>query len=89
MTCTHGSQAPARTRERRRPHRIVACVARLTPEQVRKRDRVETVIGIAAPVLDLVLAAGERLSRLVERDDPEYYPPESPGREPSPPADGV
>jgi len=64
-------------------------VARLTPEQVRKRDRVETLIGVIAPALNLVLAAGERLSRLVERDDPEYYPPQSTGREPPPPAAGV
>ena len=62
------------------------CVARLTPEQVRKRERVETVIGIAAPVLDLVLVVGERLSRLVQRDDPEYHPQRT-GREPSPPED--
>jgi hypothetical protein len=36
---------------------------------------VETVIRLMAPALDLVLAAGDRLSRIVERDDPEYYPP--------------
>jgi hypothetical protein len=28
-----------------------------------------------APALDLVLAVGDRVSRIVERDDPEYYPP--------------
>ena len=28
-----------------------------------------------APALDLVLAAGDRISRVVERDDVEYYPP--------------
>jgi hypothetical protein len=36
---------------------------------------VEGVIRLMAPALDLVLAAGDRLSRIVERDDPEYYPP--------------
>jgi hypothetical protein len=49
-------------------------VAPLTPEQRRTRDRVETVIRLMAPGLNLVLAAGDRLSRLVEREDAEYYP---------------
>jgi len=47
---------------------------RLTPGQLRTRERVETVIGVVAPVLNLVLAAGDRLSRVVEREDSEYYP---------------
>jgi hypothetical protein len=50
-------------------------MAPLTPDQLRTRRRVETVIRLMAPVLDLVLATGERVSRIVERDDPEYYPP--------------
>jgi hypothetical protein len=50
-------------------------MAPLTPEQLRTRDRVESVIRLAAPALNLMLAAGERLSKLVEPDDPEYYPP--------------
>ena len=50
-------------------------MAQLTPDQRRNRDRVESVLRLAAPALNLVLAAGERLSRLVEPDDPEYYPP--------------
>ena len=45
----------------------------LTPEQLRMRERFESVIRLAAPGLNLVLAAGERLSRLVEPDDPDYY----------------
>jgi hypothetical protein len=49
-------------------------MAKLTPDQLRTRDRVETVIRLVAPGLNLVLAAGERLSRIVEPDDPEYYP---------------
>ena len=49
-------------------------MAKLTPDQLRKRERVETVIKVMAPALNLVLAAGERLSRIVEREDPEYYP---------------
>ena len=49
-------------------------MAPLTPEQRRTRDRVETVIRLMAPGLNLVLAAGERLSRIVEPEDSEYYP---------------
>ena len=50
-------------------------MAQLTPDQRRMRERVESLIRLAAPGLNLVLAAGERLSRIVEPDDPEYYPP--------------
>jgi hypothetical protein len=49
-------------------------VAKLTADQIRTRERVETVIRLMAPALNLVLATGERLSRIVEPDDPEYYP---------------
>jgi hypothetical protein len=49
-------------------------VAALTPDQRRKRERVETLISIAAPALNLVLAFGDRLSRIVEPEDSEYYP---------------
>jgi hypothetical protein len=49
-------------------------MAKLTPDQIRKRERVETLIKLMAPAMNLVLAAGERLSRVVEPDDPEYYP---------------
>ena len=49
-------------------------MAELTPGQQRTRRRVETVIGLAAPVLDLVLAAGDRISRIAEPKDYEYYP---------------
>jgi hypothetical protein len=59
-------------------------VAPLTPDQLRTRRRVESLIRLMAPALDLVLAAGERVSRVVERDDAEYYPPRvSRGREDS------
>jgi hypothetical protein len=50
-------------------------VAPITPEQLRTRRRVEGVIRVIAPALDLVLAAGDRISRVVEREDVEYYPP--------------
>jgi hypothetical protein len=46
----------------------------LTPAQRRNRERVETLIGFAAPFLDLVLAVGERISRIAEPQDDEYYP---------------
>ena len=46
----------------------------LTPEQRRRRDQVETLIRLMAPGLNLVLAAGERLSRVVAPQDDEYYP---------------
>jgi hypothetical protein len=36
-------------------------------------ERVETLIGLAAPVLDLVLSVGERISRVVAPAD-EYHP---------------
>lgn len=48
----------------------------LTPVQRRRRDRAEGLIRLIAPALDLVLAAGERLSRVVERGDDDYYPPQ-------------
>ena len=49
-------------------------MAKLTADQARNRERVETLIRLMAPALNVVLAAGERLSRIVEPDDPEYYP---------------
>lgn len=42
------------------------------------RERFEALIGFAAPVLDLVLAAGDRLSRVAGPED-EYYPIRPPG----------
>lgn len=59
-------------------------MAPLTPSQVRRRERVESLIRLAAPGLNLLLAAGERISRLVEPEDHEYYPPRTRGGEPQP-----
>jgi hypothetical protein len=57
----------------------------MTPDQVRMRRRVEGVIRVMAPALDLVLAVGDRVSRIVEREDIEYYPPRvTPGSETTP-----
>lgn len=61
--------APGTDRVPQAPSRVT-----LTPAQQRTRRRVETVIGLAAPVLDLVLAVGDRISRLAEPKDYEYYP---------------
>ncbi len=60
----------------------------MTPEQVRRREQVESLIGVAAPFLNLVLAAGERLSKLVEPEDTEYYPPRT-TRDGQPPKPGT
>jgi hypothetical protein len=46
-------------------------VAQLSPSQIRWRARIETGLRFAAPVLDLVLAAGDRLSRIVDREEPD------------------
>ncbi|HEX8075966.1 MAG TPA: hypothetical protein VF545_13410 [Thermoleophilaceae bacterium] len=54
----------------------------LTPEQRHRRDQVETLIRIMAPGLNLVLAAGERLSKLVSPEDDEYYPVRSGAADP-------
>jgi hypothetical protein len=44
-----------------------------TPEQQRRSDRVEAALRLGAPFLDLVLLAGDRLSRLVAPDGDDYY----------------
>jgi hypothetical protein len=56
----------------------------MTPQQIQTRARFERVIALAAPALNLVLAAGERLSRIVEPEDTDYYPPRSSQVEPPP-----
>ena len=58
---------------------------KLTPDQLRTRERIESLIRLAQPGLNLVLAAGERLSRIVEPDDPDYYPPRVTHEEPPEP----
>jgi hypothetical protein len=49
-------------------------VSELTPTQRRVRERVEGLISAASPLLDLLLATGDRISRIVEPEDHEYYP---------------
>ena len=62
-------------------------MASLSPRQLAARRRIEALIRIAEPGLNLLLAAGDRLSRTVERDevDPEEplpagSPAPAPGR---------
>jgi hypothetical protein len=56
----------------------------LTAQQRRRREQVEGVIRLMAPALNLVLAAGERLSKIVEPEDSEYYPPRVSEEQPPP-----
>lgn len=49
-------------------------MAELTPDQEATRTRVEGLIALAAPFLDVLLAIGERISRIAEPTDHEYYP---------------
>ena len=46
-----------------------------SPTQLAWRGRIEAVLRLTAPALDLVLAAGERVSRAVEREDLDWTPP--------------
>jgi hypothetical protein len=49
-------------------------VAHRTPAQLANRRRVERVIALAAPALDLLLFAGDRLSRVAGRNDVDPEP---------------
>ena len=65
-------------------------MAELTPSQQATRGRVEGLIALAAPFLDVLLGVGERISRIAEPTDHEYYPiqaGEEPARLPGPPAE--
>jgi hypothetical protein len=55
-------------------------VANLTPSQIAMQKRFERLIGTAAPFLDVVLGVGERISRIAEPTDHEYYPIRPGGR---------
>jgi hypothetical protein len=55
-----------------------------TPGQVRTRERIEGVIRLAAPALDLLLVVGDRVSRAIEPQDVEYYPPRLTESQPAP-----
>jgi hypothetical protein len=49
--------------------RKMAAVAPPSPTQLAWRRRIESVLRVAAPGLDLLLAAGDRFSRAVARDE--------------------
>lgn len=49
------------------PHTI-ARVAPPTPTELAWRGRIEAFLRVAAPFLDLLLAAGDRVSRALDRD---------------------
>jgi hypothetical protein len=51
---------------------------RETPQQRIWRARAEALIGLAAPVLDLVLNVGDRVSRALSPADTDYYPIRAP-----------
>jgi hypothetical protein len=44
-----------------------------TPQQLRTRARFEALIGVTAPVFDLILSVGDRVSRVVAPED-DYVP---------------
>ena len=46
-----------------------------SPGQLALRGRIERLIGFAAPVLDLVLFAGDRVARVAGRNDIDPEPP--------------
>ena len=46
-----------------------------TPRQLALQRRIEALIGLAAPVLDLVLFAGDRVSRVAGRNQIDPEPP--------------
>jgi hypothetical protein len=51
-------------------------MARLTARQLTVRRRVESLIRVLAPGLDLLLATGERVARLAGPDDrADEWPP--------------
>ena len=49
-----------------------------TPRQQLRRRRFESLIALAAPLLDVVLATGDRVSRIAGPED-DYYPIRAPG----------
>jgi hypothetical protein len=50
-------------------------VAQRTPTQLELRRRIEGLIRLAAPVLDVVLFAGDRVSRIAGRNEIDPEPP--------------
>ena len=50
-------------------------MAHRTPSQVALRRRIEALIAVAAPALDLVLFAGDKVSRIAGRNEIDPVPP--------------
>lgn len=46
----------------------------LDPGQQKTRERIESLITFVSPVFDAVLSVGERISKVAEPIDHEYYP---------------
>jgi hypothetical protein len=61
-------------------------VAHRTPAQLALQRRIETLIRLAAPALDLVLFAGEQVSRVAGRNQIDPEPPRRIGDRDSPSA---
>jgi hypothetical protein len=57
-------------------------VAYRSAAQLARRRRIESLIRIAAPVLDLVLYAGDRASRVIGRNEIGPEPARRPGLPP-------
>ena len=51
-------------------------MAHRTSGQLALRRRIEGLIGLAAPVLDVVLFAGEQVSRVAGRNEIDPEPPQ-------------
>jgi hypothetical protein len=47
-----------------------------SPSQLANRARIEALLRLAAPALDLLLAAGDRISRVAGRNEIEPQAPE-------------
>ena len=50
-------------------------MAQRTSTQLARRRRLEALIGVAAPALDLLLFVGDRVSRVAGRNDIDPEPP--------------
>jgi hypothetical protein len=63
-------------------------VAYRTPRQLARRRQIEGLIGLAAPALDILLYAGDRVSRVAGRNQIAPEPPRLGRRPPRTPLGG-
>jgi hypothetical protein len=54
-------------------------VATASDSRARRRAQVELAIRVLEPFLNVLLFVGERVSQVLERDDPDYVPARMPG----------